>query len=378
MINTKTFNAALGRVMAAAGKEDLVQAVFTATADRNICQLTCCDGKGLQVMMSIAFTGECSEGVAIVKASTLAGILRSYEALGFKEFGASIVKGETENVLVLTNGKGTHKLPLAEKMSSIDLRQAQEGVLYAAACRTKDLQAAVKNVSYAIGNNEYTAGMFFRAEENGYTVMATDTYFGAQSRFAAEFKSIKGGAADAAKDFFVGTCGVKAILALKGEAANLVVTKNFLILKDADGTMAFAGMNAKSFPIPAMNQIMVGKGAGLQGKKHLYDAELQKGMALALIDLAEATSTSKDVKAISFRAEQKGGTYELCCGTQAVESAKLMLVDEAGEASFSTALLKSVLTNIGEDTVTIKFVKGLALFYGRSEDCLAFLMGRGK
>lgn len=376
MMNLGSFNAALAKVMVAAGKEDLVTVLFTTSNDKNICQLTCCDGKGLQVMMSIAFTGNCTEGVAIVKASTLAGILRSYEALGFKEFEATIEKGETENVLILSNGKGSHKLALAEKMPSIDLKQAQEGAIYAAICKTKDLQNAVKSVAYAVGNTEYTAGIFFQAGEKGYTVMATDAYYGAKTSFASDFKMF--GNTDAKMDFFVGTSGVKAIGALKGEVANMVITPKYLMLKDADGTMAVASMNAKAFPVQAMTQFMVNKNASLQAKPHLYDVEIKKSTVLALIELAEVTCISKDVKVISFKGEQKGEVTGLVCGTQSVEEAKLSLVENADEITFSTSLLRNVLTNISEEEIFVRYYKGIGLFYRKdSESCLAFLMGRG-
>ena len=210
MINTNNFNIALGKVINAAGRDDLVQVLFTKAGEgRNMCQLTCCDGKGLQIMTPIAFTGESAEGIAIVKASTLSGITRSYEALGFSEFAARIVTGETENVLVLSNGKGEHKLPLAEKMPRIDLKAAQEGAQYAALCRTKDIQNAVKGVAYAMGNNEYTAGVFFQPCEKGFTLMATDTIYGTQGTFSVEFKMFGEGEP---KEFFAGTSAIKVIL----------------------------------------------------------------------------------------------------------------------------------------------------------------------
>lgn len=372
MINIKFFNESLAKVLTAGGQNSLVRLLFTKARDgRNVVQMTCCDGKGLQIMLAIGFDGEPVEGVAIVNGNQLLGILRSYEALGFREFRAKVSSGETENVLTVTNGKGEHKLALADNMILIDPKEAQDGGLYAAFCNTKELQAAVRQVNYAVGSSEHTAGIYFKAGDTGYTLMATDCYVGAVAGCKADFRAVRGHE-DADRDFFAGKAAAKAINAMHGDTINVAVTPRYILLRDSMGTMAVASLNGGRFPLPGFSSVLVGKEASMQ-LPHFFDMKVLKCTLLALADLAEAETVSRESKKITFRAVKAGEAAELFCGTQAAD-AELSSVDRTDGVSFSTALLKEVL-NTMDDSVFVRFFKGVALFYKKDDDInSAYLM----
>jgi hypothetical protein len=377
-ITVEILNAIVTKVSAATGKEDLMKVQFNQTKNKEgaAVNVVCFQsyGAGLQITQNYVYPGTAEpDACYIVKSSQLQGIIKSYIGLGVTEVD---IEG-TENQLVIRNGNGSAGLARAESMSQIDMREAQADPLCAISFNLKEMQGALKSVSYAVGaSTEQTNGVQFCATESGYLLYATNTYVGAQSSVKAAFKAMT--KEEFSKDFFVGNGFLKAINALKGETLSMMLTKKYLILKDVESTFAIVALNETKFPVSAMTKVMVNDGVAVAAPES-FVIEVTKEKLEAAIGLAEVLST-ESIKSILLQKLEMGENIQLLTGSKAnpqAIDAKVTTVGEGDSIMLQTTLLRGVLTNISANTVKIRVLSNMCLFYGEgSVMCSAFLMGR--
>jgi len=378
-ISVESLNLIVTKVAAATGKEDLMKVQFQQSKNKEgaVVNIACFQsyGAGLQITQNYVYSGAAEpDGLYIVKSSQLQGIVKSYAALGVSDVE---IEG-SEKLLTIRNGNGQAALSLAESMSQIDMREAQADPLCAIQFNLKEMQAALKSVSYAVGaSSDQTNGIMFVANEAGYRLYATNTFVGGQSSVKAAFKPIT--KEEFSKDFFVGNGFLKAINALKGENLSMMLTKKYLILKDVEGTFAIVALNESKFPVSALTKIMVNDGESLQIPEY-FDIEVNKEKLEAAIGLAEVLS-SDSIKTILLQKVEMGENTELITGSkanpQSISDAKVTTVGEGDSIVLQTTLLRGILTNISGNTIKIRVLNNMTLFYGEgSQICSAFLMGR--
>lgn len=377
-ISVDTMNSIITKVAAATGKEDLMKVQFQVTKNKEgqPVNVVCFQsyGAGLQITQNYVYEGTAEpDACYIVKSTQLQGIVKSYAALGVESVN---IEG-TESQLIIRNGNGQAGLSRAENMSQIDMREAQADPLCAIIFNLKEMQAALKSVAYAVGaSTDQTNGVQFCANEQGYTLYATNSYVGAQSSVKAGFKPMT--KEEFSKDFFVGNGFLKAINALKGEQLSMMLTKKYLILKDVEQTFAIVALNEVKFPVSALTKVMVNDGAPLLAPEN-FVIEVNKEKLEAAIGLAEVLS-SESVKTITLQKVEMGETTQLVTGSksnpQAID-AKITAVGEGDSIMLQTTLLRGVLTNLSGNTVKIRVLNNMTLFYGEGQVmCSAFLMGR--
>ena len=376
------------KVMAAVGKEDTIKIEFKRGKAKdgsamNIVQFLANSGNGFQISQNMKYDGEpLPSSAKYVKASALATILKNYQTLGVESVGFE----PTDSQLIVKNDMGQAGLGATEKNpGEISKEKGQKNPLITLKFNLKELQAAVRSVAYALKNDVAAKmqGIYFAANDTGYTLYGLNRFFCAQSKVKCGFGKPNTDK-PFSKDFMVPANILKALAVMEGDSNGSIdglISQNYLLLRDGKLANSYIQlMETKEYPKEGMVGRLTEKNEPLANPE-LFSAKENKSLIEASCNLADLLNNNHIVK---LSAVKLGSNTELVTGSdqnpQTISASEVNFKADGTEAHmcFTTQLLLNILSNISEENIFIRVGSSKCILIYSGDDIVpsAFLLGR--
>lgn len=373
MIKVESFLNLVTKIATAVGENDLIKMEFSQPKGKKVCSLVAYDGKYIQFQGAFAYDGDAeADGAYIVKASRLIKLLTLYKELGVEE----ITIEPAENTIAIKDGKGSSILELTDKMVTLSQKALNEGVKGKFVMPLKDLQEKMRVASISIAKETIAAmnGVYFALDDdaNGYTIYSSDSYIGTRNSITADITVPEGGKTEE-MSFFAMPPVTKAIAALKGDTVQGIVTGKYLLLKDAENTLAVVALNKSSYPVALMKKTFTKKDEA--GDATVYArVTLPVSTFMAATELCTLSSSDKIVK-LNFADDKFKLSEANDKSARTIDEAAVALDDpKVLEKYYTCDICRKTLKAINTDKVTVKFTSQFELLYADGADYPVALM----
>lgn len=363
MIKVENLLNLVTKVSTAVGDNDLIKLSFLLSNGHNLCQLVAYDGSSLQFQSRFAYEGEAEkDGAYIVKASSLIKTLALYRELGVE----SITIEPNESSIVLKDGKGNITLPVLDKMVTLSEQNLNEDLKGMFATPLKALQDTLKVSGIAIAKEKQPAlnGVYFAldSEAKTYTVLASDGFIGTRNIITVDVKLQEGMSAEG-MTFLAMPSIVKAIASLKGDAVSGIVTGKYLLLKDAENTLAVVALNRTAFPADLMNRTFSKRDES--GEVVVYSrVTLPVSTFIAATELCTLSATDKEkIVKLDFSDDKFRIRESADKSARSIEAVVKVEDPTCLSKRYLVDIVRRALRAVSTDKVTVKFTNGIDLLY---------------